>query len=174
MASGNTLLFFPATAGVPGDADYATLDTLLTTSADEPDNIIPVLDFDPGATEEYTYFQAVMPSHYAGTTGVTVTLNWTSEATSGDCIWSVAFKALTDSENVLSTAFAAPNTGTTTTDGVARDLNQTVITFTDGADMDSVAAGDYFWIEVSRNSSAGGDTMNSNDAELHNIKIVET
>jgi hypothetical protein len=40
--------------------------------------------------------------------------------------------------------------------------------------MDSIAAGDYFWMEVSRNSSAGGDTMNSNDAELHNIKIVET
>ena len=109
MASGDTLLFFPATAGVPGDADYATFDTLLTTSADEPDNVIPVLDFDPGSTEEYAYFKGIMPAAYGGG-GLTVTLLWTSEATSGDCIWAVAFKALTDSENVLSTAFAAPNT----------------------------------------------------------------
>lgn len=174
MATGDTLCFFPALAGVPGDADYATLDTLLTTSADEPDNVIPVLDFDPGATEEYTYFQGIMPSHYSATTGVTVTINWTSEATTGDVVWAVAFKALTDSENVLTTAFAAPNTATTTTDGTARDLNQTAITFTDGADMDSVAAGDYFWLEVSRNSSNASDTMNSNDAELHNVWIKDT
>lgn len=174
MASGDSLLVFKARDGMEGDADPATSDTLLTTSADEPDSIIYVLDFDPGSTEEYIYFDFVMPSHYSASTGVTVTINWTSEATSGDVIWAVAFKRFADSTNVLSTAFGAPNTATLTTDGTARDLNVTTITFTAGADMDSVVANDYFWLEVSRNSSAGGDTMNSNDAEFHNLWIKDT
>ena len=66
MASGDTLVVFTPQHAAPGDADFATFDTILTATADEPDNVIPVLDFDPGATEEYTYFQGVMPRHYGG------------------------------------------------------------------------------------------------------------
>lgn len=174
MASGDSLLLFTPAMSQPGDADYATFDTILTTSADEPDQTILVLDFDPGSTEEYIYFTAVMPRHYGGG-GLTVTVYWTSEATSGDVIWAMAFKSFSDgADNVASKAFAAPNTGTGTTNATARNINYDTITFTDGADMDSVAAGEYFAIEFSRNSSAGGDTMNSNDAELHFIEIRET
>lgn len=171
MATTDSLMSFSATAGVPGDADYATLDVLLTTSADEPDNMIPVLDFDSGATEEYIYFQGVMPSHYDGG-GITVTIGWTATATSGNVDWGLAWKRLPDTTNVLSTAFAAPNlAGVLTVDGTARDLNISTITFTDGADMDSVVADDYFWLELHRNTSV--DTM-SGDAEFHYMLIKET
>lgn len=174
MATGDTLLFLVPAAGQPGDADYATLDTILTTSADEPDHAILVLDFDPGSTEEYIYFPCFMPRHYDGG-GLTVTIGWTSEATTGDVVWSVAFKSLSDgADNVASKAFAAPNTVTGTTDATARDINYDTVTFTDGADMDSTAAGEYFILEFSRNSSNASDTMNSNDAELHFIEIRET
>lgn len=174
MASGDTLAVFTALNGVPGDADFATLDTILTASADEPDNIIPVLDFDPGSTEEYIYFAGFMPRHYDGG-GVTVTLGWSSDATSGVCRWAVAFKSVSDDADDLdSKAFAAPNTVDATTASAAGEVDYAEITFTDGADMDSVAAGEYFWLEVSRNSSHANDTLNSNDAELHFIEIKET
>lgn len=174
MASGDSLLFFEATSGKPGDVDFATPDTILTASADEPDSIIDVLDFDPGSTEEYTYFKAFMPKAYSADTGITAEIIWTSEATTGDVIWALAFKRFPDSANVVTLAFAAPNTVTTTTDGTARDINTSIITFTAGADMDSVVGEDSFWLELSRNSSAGGDTMNSNDAEFHSFWLKDT
>jgi hypothetical protein len=50
----------------------------------------------------------------------------------------------------------------------------TGITFTDGADMDSVAAGDLFILRVRRESSdTGNDTM-SNDAHLWVVEVKET
>ena len=173
MASGDTLLIFTALHNEPPDADFATLDTILTTSTDEPDDYVPVLDFDPGSTQEYASFAAHMPRHYGGG-GLTVTLIWTSEATSGDVKWDVAFKAFADSSNLLSSTYAAVNTVTTTTDGTARDINTSEITFTDGADMDSVAAGEYFRMLVTRDGADAADTMNSNDAELISIEIRET
>lgn len=175
MASGDTLVVFTALHNVPGDADYATLDTFLTASADEPDSYVPVLDFDPGATEEYAYFYGVMPRNY-GAGGLTVTLGWSSDATSGNVIWGVAFKSVTDDADDLdSKAFAAPNeSAADATASAAGEVAYTTITFTDGADMDSVAAGEYFWLEVHRSSADASDTLNSNDAELHFIEIKET
>lgn len=173
MASGDTLLIFTALNNEPPDADFATMDTILTTSTDEPDDYIPVLDFDPGATQEYASFGAHMPRHYDGG-GLTVTIIWTSEATSGDVKWDAAFKALADTTNLLSSTYAAVNTVTTTTDGTARDINTSEITFTDGADMDSVAAGEYFRLLITRDSADAADTMNSNDAELISVEIRET
>ena len=177
MASGDTLVIFPATSGVPGDADYATLDTILTASTDEPDNVIPVLDFDPGATNEFAYFTAVMPSTYAGTTGITVTLVWSASATAttGNCIWNVAFKSVTDDADDLdSKVFAAPNAVTDATASVNGEVVYSNITFTDGADMDSVAAGEVFWMEVSRDAANASDTLTGDDAELHMIIVKET
>lgn len=175
MASGDTLVVFTPQMGVPGDADFATFDTILTASADEPDNVIPVLDFDPGATEEYIYFQGVMPRHYGGG-GLTVTIGWSSDATTGNVIWSVAFKSVTDDADDLdSKAFAAENDSSAdATASAAGEVAYTTVTFTDGADMDSVAAGELFWMEVHRSSADASDTLDSNDAELHFIEIKET
>ncbi len=174
MASGDTLILFNAQCAQFPDADYATFDAILTASADEPDHVMPVLDFDPGATDEYCYFTGVMPRSYDGG-GLTVTICWTSEATSGDCIWAVAFKSVSDDADDLdSKAFAAPNSVTATTASAAREVDYATVTFTDGADMDSVAAGEMFVLEFSRTASSGSDTMTSNDAELHLIEIQET
>ena len=174
MSSGDSLIFLDAIAGRPGDADFATPDTILTASADEPDQLVDVFDFDPGTTEEYIYFRGFMPRHYAGG-GVTVTIGWSSDATTGVCRWAVAFKSVTgDADDLDSKAFAAPNTVDATTASAAGEVDEASIAFTDGADMDSVAAGEMFFLEVSRNSSHANDTMNANDAELHFIEIRET
>lgn len=175
MATGDTLCVFTPLHAVQGDADFATFDAFLSASADEPDSIVPVLDFDPGATEEYIYFQGFMPRHYDGG-GVTVTIGWSSDATSGNVIWGVAFKSVTDDADDLdSKVFAAPNeSAADATASAAGEVAYTTITFTDGADMDSVAAGELFWLEVHRSSADASDTLNSNDAELHFIEIRET
>lgn len=175
MASSDTLCVFTALNGIAGDADYATLGTILTASADEPDNILYVLNFDPGSTEEYIYFQGFMPRHYDGG-GVTVTLGWSSDATSGNVIWGVAFKSVSDDADDLdSKAFADPNeSAADATASAAGEVAYTTIAFTDGADMDSVAAGEMFWLEVHRSSADASDTLDANDAELHFIEIRET
>jgi hypothetical protein len=174
MASGDTLVVFTATAAQPPDADFATFDTILTASADEPDHSMLVLDFDPGTTEEYAYFTGVMPRNYGGG-GLTLNIGWSSDATTGVCRWAVAFKSITDDADDLdSKVFAAPNTVDATTASAGGEVDYAVITFTDGADMDSIAAGEMFVLELSRNSSHANDTLNSNDAELHFIEIQET
>ena len=51
MASGDALLVWTALNNEAPDADFATLYTILTASADATVDIIPVLDFDPGARD---------------------------------------------------------------------------------------------------------------------------
>lgn len=175
MASADSLLVFTALNNEPPDADYATLDTILTTSADEPDDIVPVLDFDPGATNELASFGAFMPSQYAGTTGLTVTLVWCSEATTGNVKWDVAFKSYTDNvDSLVGKAYAAVQSTTVATAGTARVVSYDSITFTDGAQIDSITAGEYFRMAVTRDSADAADTMNANDAELIAVYIKET
>jgi hypothetical protein len=174
MASGDTLCVFFANDNEPPDADYATLDTILVASADEPDDYIPVLDFDPGATNEHAEFGGFMPRHYGGG-GITVTLIWSSDATSGAVKWNVALKSVTDDADDLDTkVYAAANTVTATTANAAGEADYAAITFTDGADMDSVAVGEYFRMRVTRDSADAADTLNSNDAELICVEIKET
>lgn len=173
MASGDSLLFWTALHNEAPDADYATIDAILTTSADEPDDILHVLDFDPGATNEFAVFPGVLPAHYDGG-GVTVTLIWVSSATSGNVKWDIAFKRHADTTNLLSKAYAAALSTTTGTDATARDINTTTRAFTHGAQMDSIAVGEYFRLAVERDSADAGDTMNSNDAELIAVYLKET
>ena len=120
MATGDALCVWRATDNEPPDADYATFDTILTASSDEPDDVVPVLDFDPGATQEYAAFSAVMPSHYGGG-GVTLTLMWLSDATSGNVKWDAAFKSFTvDADDIDSKAYAAIQTATEATASAAK------------------------------------------------------
>ena len=174
MSSGDALCAWRALDNEPPDADFATLDVILTASADEPDDMVAVLDFDPGSSiNEFAVFASFMPDHYAGG-GVTLTLVWVAEATTGNVKWDGAFKALADAATLLSATYAAIQTVTTGVDGTARAINTSVITFTDGAQMDSVAAGEYFRLAIERDSIDGADTMNSNDAELIAVYLTET
>jgi hypothetical protein len=125
-----------------------------------------VWDFDSGATEEILDFPCRLVGYDGG--GLTFRFPWTSEATSGDCIWQAAIRRLNDDAEDYDTTdhVYAYNTTTVTTASAARELDYAVITFTNGSDMDSLENGECFILRISRNSSAGGDTLNSNDAEL--------
>ena len=167
MASGDTLCIFTALHGEPPASDYATFDTR---------NAVPVLDFDD-ATDESVVFGGVMPAAYSADTGVTVTLGWmfTTSGTPGTdtCAWQVAFMSVTDDADDLDTkSFAAANTATSTSATADGEVKYEDITFTDGADMDSVAAGEYFRIKVTRDAASG--TASPGDAELLFVKIKDT
>lgn len=167
MASGDSLNFFAVANAEPPPTNFATFDTR---------NQILVLDFDD-TTDESIEFPGFMPEHYAGTTGVTVTVGWAATtATTGTISLDVAFKRLGDDTDDLDSAtFAAANNANPTTSTTSGNIIYTDITFTDGADMDSVVAGEHFRLQISRD--ADGTTSTDNlvgDMELISVLIKET
>jgi hypothetical protein len=164
MASSDTLAVFTVAHNVPPTSNPATVDTR---------NNHLVLDFD-ATTNEDAVFAGVMPQGYAGTTGVTVYLHYAmTTATSGDIDWDVAFERIGDQQqDIDSDSFAAANSvDNTTVPGTSGLVDIVSVAFTDGADMDSVAAGESFRIKVTRD--AASDTA-TGDAELTRVEIRET
>lgn len=168
MASGDTLLIFHPYNNEPPSSNYATLDTR---------NLHPVLDFD-ASTDEEAVFSAVMPQHYAGTTGVTVYIHYSmSSATSGNVVWQVAFERVGDQQlDVDSDSFAAFNgSGQVAVPATSGLVDVVGIAFTDGADMDSVAVGEKFRLKIRRDADDTSATDDATgDAEIHAIEIRET
>ena len=167
MASGDTLCYFNALSGEAPATNYATLDVR---------NVTPVLDYDD-TTDESTEFGGFMPRHYAATTGITITIGWmATTATTGTISLDVAFKSLSDDADDLDTkSFAAANNINPTTASASGEIDYATITFTDGADMDSVAAGEYFKMKVTRDADGTTSTDNmTGDMELVFVEIKET
>lgn len=166
MASGDSLCYFTAQAGIPPASAFATLDTR---------NGYAVLDFDD-TTDESIIFQGVLPLHYGGG-GVTVTVGWmATSATTGTISLDAAFMSVTDDADDLDTkAFAAANNANPTTASATGEVDYATITFTDGADMDSVAAGELFYLKITRDANGTTSTDNlSGDMELVFVSIKET
>ena len=164
MASGDTLVVFHPYNNEPPSSNYATLDTR---------NQHPCLDFD-ASTNEDAVFSGVMPQHYAGTTGVTVYIHYAMSSATADTVdWDAAFELVGDQDlDVDGDDFAAVNsTDDTTVPGTSGLVDVISIAFTDGADMDSVAAGDGFRLKVTRDASSDDAT---GDAELYWVEIRET
>ena len=170
MASGDTLaVFFPADAEFPA-TNYPTFDTRAMAEGS-----ILVLDFDD-TTDETCYFSGFMPLNYAGG-GITVTTMWmATSATTGTISWDVSFMSVTDDADDLDTkAYAAANNVNPTTASATGEVDYIATTFTDGADMDSVAAGEFFRMRVSRDANGTTSTDNlTGDMELVCITIKET
>jgi hypothetical protein len=166
MASGDSLCYFTPLSNEPPASSYATLDTR---------NGYVVLDFDD-ASDEAAIFRGIMPLHYAGG-GVTVTVGWmATSATTGTISLDVAFMSITDDADDLdSKSFASYNNANPTTASATGEVDYVDITFTDGADMDSVAAGEAFFIKVQRDGDGTTSTDNlSGDMELVFVSIKET
>ena len=166
MASGNLLCAFTPHQNEPPAASYATLDTR---------NGYLVLDFDDTA-DESAIFRGVIPDSYAGG-GFTVKVLWmATSATTGTISLDVAFMSITDDADDLDTkAFAAANNANPTTASATGEVDYISITFTDGADSDSVAAGEAFLLKVTRD--ADGTTSTDDlvgDMDLFEVLIYET
>lgn len=166
MASGDTLLTLPAQLAV-GDQNN-------TPATNDTRNQHPVMDFDATTNETAIFNGLIMPQHYAGTTGVTVRIFYSmSSATSNTVDWDVAFERVADSiQDIDSDGFAAVNSvDNTTVPATSGHVDVVSVTFTDGADMDSVTAGDGFRLSVTRDAASDDAT---GDAELWAVEIQET
>ena len=173
MASGDTLLILTPHSNAPPATLFATLDEIVGAST--PAENIPVLDFDD-TTQEYADFLCVMPEHYGGG-GLTIDFMWSAaEAASDVCEWQIALRRIADdAEDLDTTAHTyAYNAVVATAAGTIGEVAYDTITFTDGVDMDSVAAGDYFLLRITRDPSPSSGTDVTGDASLHAIHVKET
>lgn len=146
----------------PPTTNYATLDLR---------NNRPVLDFD-ATTQEAAIFTGILPSDYAGG-GVTVTLFCAlTSATSGTVGWDVAFeRTQASTDDIDSDSFATAQTVTAVTvPGTSGQVLAMTVNISDGANMDSIAAGELFRIRVRRD--VANDTA-TGDAELLRVAMVE-
>ena len=171
MASGNTLLILLPQHNTPPATIYATFDTIVGAST--PVEAVPVLDFDD-TTVEYADFYCTMPRHYAGG-GVTLTFYWSAAAATNNGVWAAAFRRVADDAEDLDTTAQTYDYNTTadlTPAGTVGEVAYDTLTFTDGADMDSVAVWDYFILRVKRPAPSG--TKITGDQSLHAIEIKET
>jgi len=163
MASGDSLILFHPYNNEPPATNYATLDTR---------NGHVVLDFDP-TTNESAVFSAIMPRNYAGG-GITVYIHYAMTSAEADTVdWDVAFERIGDGLlDIDGDSFAAVNSvDNTTVPGTTGLVDIVSVAFTDGADMDSVAVGEAFRLQIIRDAvsdDAGGD------AELVMVTIKET
>lgn len=162
-----TLVQFRPNQYLAPASNYATLNTRDTTTP------IPVLNFDT-TTSECALWTFVLPNWYGGN-GVTAEI-WTvaPTATSGTVQWDVYFErveATQDMDSVNSGFASAQSTSATSVSGTSGVPIKQTVAFTDGAQMDSCAAGEYCILKVCRN--VAGDNL-AEDASMVMLEIKET
>ncbi len=163
------------------DGTFTSVPVNCAATFDTANNVL-VLDFD-ATVNEVALFQGVMPDHYDGG-GLTITLGVTSTTATGDMSWFIFLKSLTDDVDNLTNVgtdpsglkvFAAPNTNIAfDAASVAGEVAYGTITFSNGADMDSIAAGELFFLLLMRDAQDGTADDMAADAELVFIKVAET
>lgn len=162
MATGEVLL--PASVFTPSDGssgNAAPAGMVLAGTATNPKGYHRVWAFD-ASTQEFLTVDFRLPNDYSS--GGTLKLLWTANATSGNVIWAAKVGATTpaDADTPIEHAYNTAGTVTTAANTTeARRLVESSITLT----MDSAAAGDLISLLVYRDASNGSDTT-SVDAEL--------
>jgi len=165
MASGNIV-------GIIGDivqpaATFATFDTRATGST--PAGAVPVYDFDD-TTAEYLDLFCRLEGYGGG--GLTITFDWSATtATTNNVRWGAAIRAIPDdAEDVdVSHSYAYNDASDDTAPSASGERSRVSITFTDGADMDSLADGESFILRIRRTAATSNMT---GDAELWAWTVV--
>ncbi len=172
MASGDTLFtLFPQDKTGPATI-YATLDWIVGASS--PAENIPVLNFDD-EDQEYADFYCFMPNNYDGN-GITLTEVFSAAEAAPDVVaWQAAFRRIEDDVDDVTAAHTYDyNEVIATAPSVVGETTHSDIIFTDGADMDFVVAGDYFFLRATRDPTPSSGTDVTGDASLHAIHVKET
>ncbi|KKN45307.1 hypothetical protein LCGC14_0684600, partial [marine sediment metagenome] len=124
-------------------------------------------------TNESAVFRSVLPTGYAGG-GLTVYIHYAMTSAEADTVdWDVAFERIGDQQlDIDGDSFAGvQSVDNTTVPGTTGLVDVVSIAFTDGAQMDSIAAGESFRIKVTRDAASDDAT---GDAELLFVEIRET
>src|SRR3990170_1402244 len=164
MASGQ---IFPLTPLPPGTL-AAPLDILVGAST--PAESLPIATFADAAAAYMDYYGNLRG--YGGG-GLTLDVVWSSLATANNCVWQAAFRRIQDdAEDVDTTAHTYDfNTVTATAPSAAGENSLDTITFTDGADMDSLANGEPFILRILRDPAHASDNL-ANTAQLWVCHVV--
>lgn len=172
MASGNSLFVVNALSNMPPGTIFALQHTIVGTST--PAEGVRVLKFDQ-TTAWYADFWVVMPQHYAGG-GLTCVICSSAAVTAGGVTWEIAFRRVADDAEDLDTTahtYDYNSLDIATLPSAIGEVSYDNITFTDGADMDSWAAGEAAILRIKRNVAAANDTA-AGYAYLHSIEVRET
>ena len=166
LGTGQTLLQFRPAQAEPPATLYAVYGVR---------NVHPYLAFD-SATSWSTSFTGVLPRNYMGG-GLTVNIHWAGNGagTNKVCFAGAIERIDVGTLDIDADSFATTQTDTTgvaanTTSGIA---STTTLTFSSGANMDSLAAGEMFRLKISRAVAEANDTF-ANDAQILMIEIRET
>lgn len=110
-------------------------------------------------------FFKFFPSTYSSG-NLTLTIEWYSATgqTSGAVVWGASLCCIAPgaAQSVETATFATQDKATTTVNGTAKGLTQTIVTITD---LNSIAAGDLVWLRLERVANDAGDTM-TGDANM--------
>jgi hypothetical protein len=172
MASTNVMASFNAYDQVGPAASYAQFDIVVGTSS--PVENFPVIAFD-ATTQEYADFVGRLPPAYSGG-GLTVSFRTSATTTTGGMVIEAAFRRLTDDTVDLDTTaltYDYNSVTIATLASVAGELTYDSIPFTNGTDMDSLAAGEEFLLRVRRAPANAADTA-TGDLRMHGVVITET
>lgn len=132
------------------------------------------LDFDD-TDNEIALFPGFMPRHYGGS-GITLTVGVLCAANTGDLSYKAFCMSLTDDVDNLNTKnFATPqeNTAIDAASAVG-EVKYFTIAFTDGAQMDSIAAGEFFFLMLMRDAQDGTNDDMVGDASVMGLELKET
>jgi hypothetical protein len=155
--------YFTPLDNQPQTSAFATLDTR--------DSGVAVLDFDPAALEAAT-FLGVLPEAAVTTNGLKIRLAWTADTvTNTDAVvWGIQFQRVDTSTDLDTDAFSNTVTATASASGTAGVPVITEITVTGTAALDSIVAGDFYRIRISRDGTAASDALTA-DACLVGVEI---
>jgi len=121
-------------------------------------NYHPLLSFAAGATDQEAQWTFYLPAAYAGG-GITVDIIWATVNTTGGGRWQTSFEAMV-AQSVASDGYAAANSGAATPSGTTLIPVVTSIAHTDGAEIDSLAAGQLGRFKLRRDAD---DTTGTDD-----------
>ena len=147
-----TYASFTPLDNVPQTSGFATLDT--RTSG------VPVLDFDPTAVEAAT-FTGLLPEAAVTTNGLKIRLAWTADTvTNTDAVvWGIQFQRIDTTTDLDTDAFSNTFTATAAASGTAGVPVITELTLTGTALLDSVVAGDFYRVRISRDATHTSDAL---------------
>ena len=161
--AGESLMYCPAAAFVPTDTDGAQFTTR---------NELPCLAFATGQ-DEYARIGLWLPSGY-GAGGVDIAIAWLTPTVAGGTdgvFWTTQFKSMTSDVDDFDTATFATGQGILSDPPSASgEFLYPETSHSDGAQMDSVAIGEWFQLQLFRDVSNAGDTLNE-DALFVGLEI---
>ena len=134
-----------------------------------------VFDFDD-TINQVLMFQRFMPRDYDGNGIDTNSAVGASSATSGNLSWKLFLMSITsDADDIDTKNFAAPNSNQAVdAPSASGEFVNCQIQFSDGADMDSIAKGEWFYGVLMRDAQDATNDDMSGDAEFQGMEIRET